>query len=491
MKIGIDLGTTFSAAAWVDTNGSVSIINNNEGQRLTPSVVMEDDGLVVVGEEAKDSSILMSDRVISAAKDYMGTRHTFNMPSGKDYTPEDISALILKKIKQDSEKVLGKKIDGAVITVPAYFTDAQRKATEDAGRIAGLNVLGMINEPTAAAIYYAYVYKMSNANVLVYDLGGGTFDASVVSIANDKVEVKATGGIRKLGGHFFDQMILNYIADYLMDEHDIDLYDDEYIDELQELMLKSEKCKIGLSSKESEQIAIKVGTVKERLTITRRQFEEMINTYYLRTESTVKMVLSDANMTWDDIQKIILVGGSSRIPMIADSLQKLSGIIPSHEVNPDETVALGAAIYANGGIKEIVDVTSHSLGVITIDEQTKKKKNEIIIWRDSILPAFGKKEFETFERTEKIVVEITEGEDEDVEYINILDNLEIDLPQNAPKHTLVTIEMKLDKNQLLHVFVRIATTPEVYRELHIKRKSNLSDEDVALKTAIVSKVKVS
>lgn len=490
MRIGIDLGTTFSAAAWVDANGTAAIISNDEGQRLTPSVVMEDGGIVVVGEKAKESSVLMSDQVISAAKDYMGTRHLFSMPSGNEYTPEDVSALVLKKIKQDSEKFLGEKVDEAVITVPAYFTDAQRKATEDAGRIAGLNVLGMINEPTAAAIYYAYAHKIIDANILVYDLGGGTFDASIVSVSKDKVEVKATGGIRKLGGHFFDQMILDYVTDYLLDEYEIDLYDDEYIDELQDLMLKSEKCKIALSTKESEQIIIKVGKVKERLTITRKQFEEMIHTFYLRTESTVKMVLSDANMTWNDIQKILLVGGSSKIPMIVENLQKLSGLIPSHEVNPDETVALGAAVFANSGIKEIVDVTSHSLGVVTIDEKTRQKKNDIIIVRDSILPAIGSKEFETFDRTGKVLVEITEGEDEDIEYVNILDTLEIKLPQNTPKHTLVKIEMNLDKNQLLHVFVRIATTPEVYKELHIERKSNLSDEDVALKSALVSKVKV-
>lgn len=458
---------------------------------MTPSVVMEDeDGNIVVGEVAKDSVVIMANEVVSAAKDYMGTTHIFNMPSGKRFTPEEISGFVLKKIKQDSEKALGKEVIGAVITVPAYFTDAQRKATEDAGRIAGLNVVGMINEPTAVAIYYAHANQISDATVLVYDLGGGTFDASIVHITPQKVEVKATGGIRKLGGHFFDQMILNHVTEYLLDKHEIDLYDDEYVDEFQEISLKAEECKIRLSSKETEHIIIKVGTVKEKLSITRQQFEKMINSFYLRTESTVRMVLDDAGMGWGDIDKILLIGGSSRIPMIVDKLRAISGIEPSQDVNPDEAVALGAAISANRTVKEIVDVNSHSLGIVTIDPKTKARKNTIVIPRDSILPAKGEREFYTYSDTPKIVLEVTEGEDDDMEFVNVLASLDIDLPPKTPRNTTVIIEMQLNKNQILHVFARINTTPEVYREIHIERKSNLSEEDIALKTALVSTMTV-
>ena len=494
LNIGIDLGTTFSAAAWVNEDNQPTVIINSDGSRLTPSSVMEEhDGSIIVGEVAKENAVIMADSVVNAAKNHMGTTHSFLMPSGKKFTPEEISGFILKKIKQDAERELGKAVTGAVITVPAYFTDAQRKATEDAGRIAGLNIIGMINEPTAAAIYYAHKNKLSSANILVYDLGGGTFDVSIVQISPERVEVKATGGIRKLGGHFFDQMILNFVTEYLLDEHGIDLFDDEYSDELQELSLKAEECKIRLSTKEAEQIVIKVGSVKERLTITRQQFEGMLHKFYLRTESTIDMVMDDAGMTWKDINKILLVGGSSRIPMIVEKLRAASGIEPSQDINPEEAVALGAAIYANPShaMKEIVDVNSHSLGIVTIDAATKSRKNTIVIPRDTMLPANATREFYTYAAdTPQIVVEIAEGEDDDIEFVNILTELAIELPPKTSRNTAVAIEMQLDKNQILHVFARIATTPEIYREIHIERKYNLGEEDIALKTALVSELAV-
>ena len=491
MKIGIDLGTTFTAAAWQDADGSLSIITNSEGQRLTPSVVMEDEsGKIIVGEVAKDSSVIMAKNVVKAAKDYMGTDRVFDMPSGKCFTPEEISGFILKKVKQNSERMLGKVITDAVITVPAYFTDAQRKSTEDAGRIAGFCEMKIINEPTAAAIYFAYTNRIADANVLVYDLGGGTFDASIVHITEGKVEVKATGGIRKLGGHFFDQLIVNHVSEYLLENHDIDLYEDELSDELQELTLKAEECKMRLSKKEIDQIVIKIGLVKEKLTVTRQQFENMINSYYMRTESVVCMVLDDAGMKWSDIDKILLVGGSSRIPMIIDRLRLLSGIEPSKEVNPDEAVALGAAINANRTIMEVIDVNSHSLGIVTLDASTKKRRNTIVIPRDTTLPTKGESEFKTADIASFVSLEVTEGEDEDMEFVNVIASIDIAIPPKTPKHTAVTIEMHLDNNQLLHVFARIATVPEKRHEIQIDRKSNLCEEEVATKTALLSKMMV-
>lgn len=453
MIIGIDLGTTFSAAAYIDKNGMPSIIDFSSGNRLLPSVVMEDDdGSIVVGDEAKDNLVVMCDSIASTVKDYMGTDKKIQFSSGNVYTPERISALILKKIQKEASEFLGQEITKAVVTVPAYFNDAQRQATKDAGKIAGLDVIDMPNEPTAAAIYYAYSSHIEKGRVLVYDLGGGTFDVSIVEINGRKASVVATGGIRKLGGHFFDQLIIDYVNDYLAEKYDIDLYDDEYIDELQDLTLKAENCKIQLSGRNSASIAVKVGKVKERIEITREKFEELIHKFYNRTESTVSMVLKDAKMTWSDIDKLLLVGGSSKIPYIAEKLKEFSGLEPSHETNPDEAVALGAALYASDLFEKIQDVCSHSLGIVSKNPITKQEYNSIIIPRNTQLPVKMSKDYYMgADNVSKISLTVTEGEEEDLDFVSVLAEVEIKLPPNVPRNTRVTVEMELNKNQLLHV----------------------------------------
>lgn len=491
MIIGIDLGTTFSAAAYMDESGVPRMINLSNGDRLLPSVVMEDeDGAIVVGEDAKDNLVLMSDSIVSTVKDYMGTDKKMKLASGNVYTPEQISAFILKKLQKEASDYLGQQITEAVITVPAYFNDAQRQATKDAGKMAGLTVLEMPNEPTAAALYYAYSGNMSKGRVLVYDLGGGTFDASIVEIDGRKANVVATGGIRKLGGHFFDQLILNYVADYLLEKYKLDLYDDEYMDELQELTLKAENCKIQLSGRNSATIVVKAGKVKDRIEISREQFEKMIHSFYSRTESTVRMVLMDAGMTWKDIDKLLLIGGSSKIPYIAEKLKEFSGLEPSHESNPDEAVALGAAIYASDYFDRIQDVCSHSLGIVSKNPKTKEEYNSIIIPRNTNLPVKMAKEYYTAPNMQKISLKVTEGEDEDLDFVSILAEIEIELPENTPKNTLVTVEMELNKNQLLHVYARIHTIPEIYREVEIERKSNLDEEEIEEQTTLIEKLTI-
>jgi molecular chaperone DnaK len=492
MVIGIDLGTTFSAAAYMNQDDVPQIISNSNGKRLTPSVVMEDeDGTIIVGDEAKDNLVLMSDRVVSTVKDYMGTDRKFTLASGNCYTPEQISALILKKIQQDAGAALGQEIVQAVVTVPAYFNDAQRQATKDAGRIAGLQVVEMPNEPTAAALYFAWCSHITDSRVLVYDLGGGTFDVSIVEIKERRADVVATGGIRKLGGHFFDQLILNYVADYLLEKHDLDIYDDEYIDELQDLSLKAENCKIQLSSRNAATIAVRVGSVRERIEITREQFEKMIEQFYLRTESTIRMVLGDAHMTWKDIDQLLLVGGSSKIPYIRERLKEFSGMEPSQEANPDEAVALGAAIYASSFFDKIQDVCSHSLGIVSKNPKTKEKYNSIIIPRNTALPVRMSKEYYTpADNQTNIFLEVTEGEDEDLEYVTVLSGIHITLPPNTPKNTKVTVEMLLNENQLLHVYARIHTIPETYREISIERKSNLEEEEIEEQTTLIEKMTI-
>ncbi len=490
MIIGIDLGTTFSAAAYINADGVPQMINLSSGDRLLPSVVMEDsDGSIVVGADAKDNQVLQSESIAATVKDYMGTDRKFKMASGNIYTPEQISAFILKKLQKEASEYLGEDICRAVVTVPAYFNDAQRQATKDAGKIAGLQVLEMPNEPTAAALYYAYSNNMTKGRILVYDLGGGTFDASVVEVDGRKANVVATGGIRKLGGHFFDQLILNYVADYLLEKHNLDLYDDEYADELQELSLKAESCKIQLSGRNSATIAVKAGAVKERIEITREQFENMINNFYLRTESTVRMVLADAKMTWKDIDKLLMVGGSSKIPYIAERLEEFSGMKPSHETNPDEAVALGAAIYASDYFEKIQDVCSHSLGIVSKNSKTKEKYNSVIIPRNTNLPVKMSKDYYTAaDNTDKIFLEITEGEDEDLEFVSILAGVDIQLPPNVPRNTRVTVEMELNKNQLLHVYARVHTVPEFYREIEIERSGNLDEADLEEQTTLLERL---
>lgn len=489
MIIGIDLGTTISAAAYIDENGNPQMIRMNSGEYLIPSVVMEDnDGSIVVGTDAKENMVLMGDHVVTTVKDHMGTNKKMNLASGGSYSPEQISAFILKKIQKETSEFFGEPVEKAVVTVPAYFNDAQRQATKDAGKIAGLDVVEMPNEPTAAALYFAHISKMERGRVLVYDLGGGTFDVSIVEINGRTVNVVATGGIRKLGGHFFDDLILRYIADYLLENHDLDIYEDEYIDELQDLTLKAENCKIQLSGRNSASIVVKIGKVKDRIEITREQFEKMIQKFYLRTESTVRMVLSDAGMTWNDIDKLLLVGGSSKIPYIAERLKEFSGMEPSHEINPDEAVALGSAIYASGIFEKIQDVCSHSLGIVSKNPRTREKYNSIIIPRNTNLPTKQAKDYYTpADHTSGFELEITEGEDEDLDFVTILTKVEVKLPPNVPKNTRVTVEMELNKNQLLHVYVRVHTIPEVYKEIEIERKSNLDAEELEDQMTLIEK----
>lgn len=492
MIIGIDLGTTFSAAAYIDANGTPQMISMNNGNRLIPSVVMEDhDGTIVVGDDAKENFVLMGDSVVMTVKDHMGTGKKMKLASGSTYSPEQISAFILKKIQKDASAFLGEEVTKAVVTVPAYFNDAQRQATKDAGKIAGLDVIEMPNEPTAAALYFAHSSRMEKGRVLVYDLGGGTFDASIVEIEGRTANVVATGGIRKLGGHFFDDLILRYVADYLLDKHELDIYEDEYADELQDLILKAENCKIQLSGRNSATIVVKIGTVRERIELTREQFEKMIQKFYMRTESTVRMVLSDAGMTWNDIDKLLLVGGSSKIPYIAECLKKFSGMEPSHETNPDEAVALGAALYASGIFEKIQDVCSHSLGIVSKNPKTKEEYNSIIIPRNTNLPTRQSKEYYTAkDNWEGFEIQFTEGEDEDLDYVTILTTMEVKLPPNVPKNTKVTVEMELNKNQLLHVYVKVHTIPEVYKELEIERKGNLATDEVEEQKTLIEKIHI-
>ena len=501
MILGIDLGTTYSVCSYIDENGEPQIATNMEGQRTTPSVVyFESESSMIVGQTAKENSICCPADVVSAVKNHMGEKdYRFTASFGQSYTPEVISGLILRKLVTDANQFLGTEtpLNRVIITIPAYFTDAERTATENAARIAGLELVRTINEPTAAALYYAVKSKLDHANILVYDLGGGTFDVTLIRVDGSAVNVKSTKGIKNVGGRFFDEEIVSQIHDYIEDEYDVDLEDEEYLDVYQELFNRAEKAKISLCRQEKAVIPIRTGEFKESYTLTRADFEKIVAKLYKRTEYCVKSAIADAGITAKDIDKVILVGGSSRIPYIEQQLTALLGITPSHDVNPDEVVAMGAALFGkqlesvSSDTKTISDVCSHSIGVSALDELTLKKYNRILIKRNTTLPAETCLPFRTAsENQEKIELSVTEGEFKELSDVRIISEAEILLPPNLPKGTRVEVALRLDPSQLVHLWLRIPAV-SYETELKFNRISNLSDQEIEKLTGLIADYDVS
>ncbi len=369
--VGIDLGTTNSVVAYAESEDKVIVIPNAEGSRITPSVVAFKDDQVIVGEQAKRQAILNPERTVVSIKRKMGTDYKVKI-DGKEFTPEQISAFILQKLKRDAEAYLGEPVTEAVITVPAYFNDAQRNATKNAGIIAGLNVLRIINEPTAAALAYGLDKQDQVLTVLVFDLGGGTFDVSLLEIGQGVFQVKATAGDNHLGGDDWDQKIIDWMAEEFKKQYGVDLRQDRAA--LQRLKEAAEKAKIELSTMTETEInlpfiwADESGPKHLQLRLTRARFEEMTKDLMKRLEGPCKRVLEDAKITPDQIDRILLVGGATRMPMVQNFVRNFFGKEPSKDINPDEAVAIGAAIQAaiiKGRVKEVVlvDVTPLSLGV--------------------------------------------------------------------------------------------------------------------------------
>ena len=370
--IGIDLGTTNSCVAILE-GGQPVVIPNAEGARTTPSVVAFKDGERLVGMIAKRQAITNPERTISSIKRDMGSDRRVRI-DGKDYTPQEISAMILQKLKQDAEAYLGETVTQAVITVPAYFTDSQRQATKDAGRIAGLDVLRIINEPTAASLAYG-LDKETNQKILVYDLGGGTFDVSILEIGDGVFEVQATAGNNRLGGDDFDQRLMDYIADDFKKSNGIDLRTDKMA--MQRLKEAAEKAKIDLSGVMQTNINLPFITMDASgpkhldITITRAKFNELTADLIDKTRVCVQKAMQDAGLKASQIDKVVLVGGSSRIPAVQEMVKNITGKEPFKGINPDECVAIGAAIQGGvlgGEVKDILllDVTPLSLGIETV-----------------------------------------------------------------------------------------------------------------------------
>ena len=501
MIIGIDLGTTFSAAAYVDANGVAKIIENRDGERTTPSVVMFEGDGVCVGEQAKINSIVDPYNVCQFVKRQMGnTSYKFETDNGEQYTAEDISAIILRRIKEDCEEALGQRIDQAVITVPAYFNDAQRKATQDAGKIAGLEVKAVINEPTAAAIAFCHQEMNSKQKVMVFDLGGGTFDVTVMEFKDNKnIDIVATCGHKNLGGFDFDNAIINYVTDYFEEETGIDLYDDDVA--MQDLREKAEVLKKALSRREKAQLSIASAGKVLKIEITKAEFERMIEKNLKDAQTIMEIAMDDANLQWKDLDKILLVGGSTRVPAVQNMIESVTGIKPSHEINPDEAVALGAAYFAStiGGdeINEVCDsyhisdVNSHSLGILAFDENHDGQYvNNIIIDRNSKLPVENYQEFCTMNDNQtEIILKVVEGEDLEPEYCTIVGETILKMkphPAGAP----IRIVMQYDTDGVIHVRVIDLVDNEDLGEMEIKREANLTEESIRSKESRMLKLNI-
>ncbi len=453
--VGIDLGTTNSVIAAV-IGSEPEIIANAEGSRTTPSVVaFTKEGERLVGQVAKRQSITNPDRTITSIKREMGTDHQTKIDD-KEYTPQEISAMTLQKLKTDAENYLGEKITQAVITVPAYFTDSQRQATKDAGTIAGLEVLRIINEPTAAALAYG-LDKKGEQKILVFDLGGGTFDVSVLELGDDVVEVKATSGNNRLGGDDFDQRIVDYVADEFKKDQGIDLRNDRMA--LQRLIEAAEKAKVELSSVTSTDInlpfitATQEGPKHLNVPLTRAKFDELTADLVEKTMGPTRQALKDAELKSDDIDRIILVGGSTRIPAVQEAIRKLLGQDPHKGVNPDEVVAMGAAYQAavlGGEAKDVLllDVTPLSLGIETLGGVYTK-----IIERNTTIPTEKKQIFSTAaDNQSSVEIHVLQGERAMAADNKTLGRFMLDGIPPAPRGVpQVEVSFNIDANGIVNV----------------------------------------
>jgi molecular chaperone DnaK len=479
--IGIDLGTTNSCVAVME-GGEAVVITNAEGARTTPSVVaFTKDGERLVGQVAKRQAITNPTRTIASVKREMGTDYKVNIDD-RSYTPQEISAMILQKLKADAEAYLGEPVTKAVITVPAYFTDSQRQATKDAGRIAGLEVMRIINEPTAASLAYG-LEKSEDQIILVFDLGGGTFDVSILELGDGVFEVKATSGNNKLGGDDFDQRIVEYLVSEFKKSHGVDLSKDKMA--MQRLKEAAEKAKHELSSVASTNINLPFITATDAgpqhldIDLTRAKFDELTADLVDKTMGPTRQAMADAGLEPKDIDKVVLVGGSTRIPAVQEAIKRFVGKEPHKGVNPDECVALGAAIQAgvlSGEVKDVVlvDVTPLSLGIETLGGVFTK-----LIERNTTIPTSKSQIFSTAADNQTSVdIHVLQGERAMAADNKTLGRFSLDGIPPAPRGIpQIEVKFDIDTNGIVHVSAKDMGTGK-QQEITIKSNTGLSDEEI-------------
>ncbi|MCH5195100.1 MAG: molecular chaperone DnaK [Oscillospiraceae bacterium] len=479
--IGIDLGTTNSCVSVIE-GGEPVVITNSEGSRTTPSVVaFTKDGERLVGQLAKNQAVQNPDKTVISIKRHMGSDHKVDI-DGKKYTPQEISAMILQKLKRDAEAYLGETVTDAVITVPAYFTDSQRQATKDAGQIAGLNVQRIINEPTAAALAYG-VDKEEDQNIVVYDLGGGTFDVSVINIGDGVQEVLATAGNNRLGGDDFDQRIINFLKDEFKKSDGIDLSSDKFA--MQRLKDEAEKAKIALSNSTSVNISIPYITADANgpkhlnVTLSRPKFNELTADLVEMTMGPLKQAIADSGLEKSEIHKILLVGGSTRIPAVQDTVKNFLGKEPFKGINPDECVAIGASIQGGVLNKEVqgivlLDVTPLSLGIETAGGVCTK-----MIERNTTIPCKETKTFTTYDDNQPSVdINVLQGEREMARDNKSIGNFRLDGIAPAPRGIpQIEVTFDIDANGIVNVSAKDKGTGKE-QHISITASTNMSKEDI-------------
>jgi molecular chaperone DnaK len=488
--VGIDLGTTFSVVARLDEAGRPQTLNNAEGDKITPSVVfIEDANNIVVGKEAVKAMATDMVAVAECAKRDLGQRLFHKSVGGRQYPPEALQAYVLNKLRVDAQRQIG-SFQKVVITVPAYFDEPRRKATQDAGYIAGLEVLDIINEPTAAAVAFGFQQGFMKAdgsseqpcNILVYDLGGGTFDVTVMRLAGREFIALATDGDVQLGGKDFDQRLVDFVAEEFIRKFALDPREDP--NTLGRLLRECEDVKRTLSARVKTQVSCDYRGHAVRLEITRQQFQDMTQDLLDRTAFTTRQTLQAAGMTWSDIDRVLLVGGSSRMPMVIEMLRKLSGKEPDASVSPDEAVAHGAALHAGILLDKslgkspsfkIRNVNSHSLGVVGTDPATKRERNAVLIPRNTPLPVVARRLFRTQKKGQNsVLLQIVEGESSSPADCTQIGRCAIrNLPENLPEQAPIEVKFQYKENGRLIVVVTLPGTGTTLKH-ELTRENSLS-----------------
>lgn len=505
--IGIDLGTTYSAVAVLDAQGDVRLLPNAEGDYLTPSVIFfEEVNKVIVGQVAKDARNDAPERVIEFIKRAMGTDYAFSFDKNL-YSPIELSSLILKKLRQDAQAALSQPVTQAVVTCPAYFGAERRDATEKAARLAGIEVLALLNEPTAAALAFG-MGGDRNGHVLVFDLGGGTFDVTLLHFhAEGPIEVLLSDGDAELGGKDFDDAIMQMVAARCQKERGYDLQTDLLA--LVELRDRAEKAKLDLTTREATTLRILAGGQRFQTQVTRDEFAQMIRPLLEGMKMTIQNVLDDCGLTRQDIADVLLVGGSTRVPAVRQMLRDLFGREPNISVHPDEAVARGAALFAAKllvtkqpklllpavlerarALPAVQDVAPHSIGVTALDD-ADKEENSIILQRGQQLPATIMERYQTrYEDQTSVKIDVNEGESEELDYVRQLGSFVLRLPEARPKGSPIDVRVALDLSSIIRVTAIDVRSGE-QEEIEIDYHSNLDEAQMHERTSHIDRHQVS